>query len=212
MNNLFTERFSEYLNRNGYTDNSGTFVPSVPEDCRKLFEHFPSIVIDETLTINLYDMFIQDNAMKEIGAETEQMFTYYLRRTLDEALIIYVPKINIFIENYNKELMSRKVKLVANTKNTYNLTYQTDSTSTNANSDFLNPAIEDSLKIQAKTKNEATDNETRGQTGTVENTGDREQAYSWFKSNPQILEEIMKIKHVYIEALRYFDKLFMYVL
>lgn len=212
MNNLFTERFSEYLNRNGYTDNSGTFVPSVPEDCRKLFEHFPSIKIDETLTINLYDMFIQDNAMKEIGAETEQMFTYYLRKTLDEALIIYVPKINIFIENYNKDLMSRKVKLVANTKNTYNLTYQTDSKSTNANSDFLNPAIEDSLKIQAKTKNEATDNEARRQTGTVENAGDREQAYSWFKSNPQLLEEIMKIKHVYIEALRYFDKLFMYVL
>lgn len=212
MNNLFTERFSEYLNRNGYTDNSGTFVPSVPEDCRKLFEHFPSIKIDETLTINLYDMFIQDNAMKEIGAETEQMFTYYLRKTLDEALIIYVPKINIFIENYNKDLMSRKVKLVANTNNTYNLTYKTDSTTTNDNSDFLNPAIENSLKIQAKTKNEATDDETRRQTGTVENTGDREQAYSWFKSNPQLLEEIMKIKHVYIEALRYFDKLFMYVL
>lgn len=212
MNNLFTERFSEYLNRNGYTDNSGTFIPSVPEDCRKLFEHFPSIEIDDTLTINLYDMFIQDNAMKEIGAETEQMFTYYLRKTLDEALIIYVPKINLFIENYNNELMSRKIKLVANTKNTYNLKYQTDSTSTNANSDFLNPAIEDSLKIQAKTETEATDNETRGQTGTVENTGDREQAYSWFKSNPQLLEEIMKIKHVYIEALRYFDKLFMYVL
>lgn len=46
----------------------------------------------------------------------------------DEALIIYVPKINIFIENYNKDLMSRKVKLVANNKNTYNLTYQPDST------------------------------------------------------------------------------------
>lgn len=212
MNTLFTERFSEYLNRNGYTDNSGTFVPSVPEDCRKLFEHFPSIVIDDTLTFNLYDMFIQDNAMKEIGAETEQMFTYYLRKTLDEALIIYVPKINLFIENYNNDLMSRKIKLVANTKNTYNLKYQTDSTSTNANSDFLNPAIEDNLKIQAKTETEETGNETRGQTGTVENTGDREQAYSWFKSNPQLLDEIMKIKHVYIEALRYFDKLFMYVL
>ena len=212
MNNLFTERFSEYLNRNGYTDNSGTFVPSVPEDCRKLFEHFPSIVIDETLTINLYDMFIEDNAMKEIGAETEQMFTYYLRKTLDEALIIYVPKINLFIQNYNNDLMARKVKLLANSKNVYNLTFGVNSTSSNTNSDYMNPAIESAFKIQGKTENETVNSENRDQTGSVENTGDREQAYSWFKSNPQLLDEIMKIKHVYIEALRYFDKLFMYVL
>lgn len=212
MNTLFTERFSEYLNRNGYTDSSGTFVPSVPEDCRKLFEHFPSIKIDETLTISLYDMFIQDNAMKEIGAETEQMFTYYLRKTLDEALIIYVPKINLFIENYNNDLMSRKIKLLANSKNVYNLAFGVNSTSSNTNSDYMNPAIESAFKIQNKTETETTNSENRDQTGSVENTGDREQAYSWFKSNPQLLDEIMKIKHVYIEALRYFDKLFMYVL
>ena len=212
MNTLFTERFSEYLNRNGYTDSYGTFVPSVPEDCRKLFEHFPSIKIDETLTINLYDMFIQDNEMKEIGAETEQMFTYYLRKTLDEALIIYVPKITLFIANYNNDLMARKVKLLANSKNVYNLAFGVNSTSSNTNSDYMNPAIESAFKIQGKTENETVNSENRDQTGSIENTGEREQAYSWFKSNPQLLDEIMKIKHVYIEALRYFDKLFMYVL
>ena len=205
MNTLFTERFSEYLNRNGYTDSSGTFVPSVPEDSRKLFEHFPSIKIDETLTINLYDMFIQDNEMK-------QMFTYYLRKTLDEALIIYVPKITLFIANYNNDLMARKVKLLANSKNVYNLAFGVNSTSSNTNSDYMNPAIESAFKIQGKTENETVNSENRDQTGSIENTGEREQAYSWFKSNPQLLDEIMKIKHVYIEALRYFDKLFMYVL
>ena len=173
MNTLFTERFSEYLNRNGYTDSSGTFVPSVPEDCRKLFEHFPSIKIDETLTINLYDMFIQDNEMKEIGAETEQMFTYYLRKTLDEALIIYVPKITLFIANYNNDLMARKVKLLANSKNVYNLAFGVNSTSSNTNSDYMNPAIESAFKIQGKTENETVNSENRDQTGSIENTGER---------------------------------------
>ena len=108
--------------------------------------------------------------------------------------------------------MARKVKLLANSKNVYNLEFGVNSTSSNTNSDYMNPAIESAFKIQGKTENETVNSENRDQTGSVENTGEREQAYSCFKSNPQLLDEIMKIKHVYIEALRYFDKLFMYVL
>lgn len=212
MNTLFTERFEEYLKRNGYYNADGTLIPSVPEDCRKLFEHFPNFVIDETLSINFYDMFIQDNSFKEIGAETEELFTYYLRRTIDEALIEYIPKINIFIKNFNNDLMSRKVQLQSNGKNTYNLTFTDERTGSNVDSDYLNPANSNASILQGKTATDIQNDSTQKQTGDTSVTGSREQAYSWFKSNPQVLNEIMELKNIYLQALRHFDKLFMYVL
>lgn len=212
MTNLYTERFADYLNRNGYTDSDGTFIPSVPTECRKLFEHFPKFKIDESLTIDFYEMFKQYNEMKEIGAETEQLFTFYLTRTLKESLINYVPKVNLFLQNFNDSLLARKLKLNSSADNTYSVTSTDKNNGTGATKDYLNPIADDNSVLQGKTTTDSTNSRTSTENGNTTNTATVERAYSWFKSNADLLKQAMELKNIYLEALHSFDKLFMYTL
>lgn len=212
MTSLYTERFADYLNRNGYTDSQGTFIPSVPTDCRELFEHFPKFKIDESLTIDFYEMFKQYNETKEIGAETEQLFTHYLKRTLQESIINYIPKINLFLNNFNDKLLARKLELTSTANNTYEVT-NTDSNSGNmATKDFLNPVSDDTSVLQGKTTNDSTSSRNSKENGNTSTTATTERAYSWFKSNADLLRQALELKNIYLEALHSFDKLFMYTL
>lgn len=134
------------------------------------------------LDIDMWAMFKEDNLYREIGAETEHLFMHYLNRLTDNLLIKYVPKISIFIAKFN-ELFDRKVKLVEGTTGTY----------------FLNPMQQnntENLIIQDVSKYE----------------GNKEQAYSYFKSNPQIMKEILELQDIYNNCLEEFSKLFMGVL
>lgn len=133
-NALTTERFFEYLERNAYTDDSGTKIPSVPLDCLALFNQFPKLEVTEDLTLNLYEMFKTENYFKELGAETEQLFTWYLKKTLQQACTTYIPKMNIYLEKFNSRLLDRKISIENNETTTYNLTdtdkKDTDNTNT----------------------------------------------------------------------------------
>ena len=163
----YTERFSDYIANGG-------------ETYRELFDKFPKFTLGD-LNFSLYDLFIEDNSFREIGSETEELFSYYLRRTIDEALVIFVPKIQLFIDNFMK-VLDRKIELHSTDDSIY----------------YLNPVTSqrEQLKIQDKSTFD-----------TV-----REQSYSYFKSNGQLMKEMIDIENVFIQALRYFDKLFMGVL
>lgn len=321
-NALTTERFYEYLERNAYTDDSGTKIPSVPLDCLALFNQFPTIEITPELTLDIYEMFKTENYHKEIGAETEQLFTWYLKKTLQQACVTYIPKMNIYLEKFNTALLDRKISLVNSETTTYDvtdttnygetvtrsfdnytitddisgsetynnikdvetrqLTYDfgtTDTTTfdgTRVIADYLNPTVDatgntfggqtdgsttttaggynspaivqgsqkvtDSNKtVMGKTgqnkdggsvtnlksgdlgreedntrtytgsfADTKSGKDTKGKDGTIGTSGNREVAYSWFKSNPELLEQVMNLKNIFIDCLHYFDKLFMY--
>lgn len=83
------------------------------------FDKFPVFNLYD-LNLSMWDMFVEDNGIREIGAETEYLFKRYLNRLTDNLLIKYVPKINIFIDNFNS-LFDRKVKLTGDGKNKYYL-------------------------------------------------------------------------------------------
>lgn len=145
------------------------------------FDKFPVFNL-YNLNLSMWEMFVEDNGIKEIGAETEYLFKRYLNRLVDNLLVKYVPKIQLFIDNFNT-LFDRKVKLVEGATGTY----------------FLNPMQQnntENLIIQDVSKYE----------------GNKEQAYSYFKSNPQIMKEILELQDIYNNCLEEFSKLFMGVL
>ncbi len=145
------------------------------------FDKFPVFNL-YNLNLSMWEMFVEDNGIKEIGAETEYLFKRYLNRLVDNLLVKYVPKIQIFIDNFNA-LFDRKVKLTEGATGTY----------------FLNPMQQnntENLIIQDVSKYE----------------GNKEQAYSYFKSNPQIMKEILELQDIYNNCLEEFSKLFIGVL
>lgn len=145
------------------------------------FDKFPVFNL-YNLNLSMWEMFVEDNGIREIGAETEYLFKRYLNRLTDNLLIKYVPKIQLFIDNFNT-LFDRKVKLTEGATGTY----------------FLNPMQQNNtqnLIIQDVSKYE----------------GNKEQAYSYFKSNPQIMKEILELQDIYNSCLEEFSKLFMGVL
>lgn len=167
----YTETLDEFLSNNA----------EYKELIKAKFDKFPKFTL-YNLDISMWDMFVEDNGIREIGAETEYLFKRYLNRLVDNLLIKYVPKISMFIDNFN-ELFSRKIQLKDNGKNTY----------------FLNPMQDnDEAKIvmQNVDKTEVT----------------REQALLVFKSNPEILKQIMELEDIYNACLEEFSKLFMGIL
>lgn len=55
------------------------------------------------------EMFNERNYYKEIGAETDELFSHYFKVVVKEALVLYYDKITIQIENIDK-LMDRVVQ------------------------------------------------------------------------------------------------------
>lgn len=175
----YTETLSEYI------DNGGELF-------EEKFALFPVIEIGDT-EFNIKDLFIERYDLREIGAETEQLFAHYLNETLSDIIIEYVPKIEMFVANFNK-LMDRKVTL------SKSLTRQTGELGDNKY--YLNPVNADSTgKLQ--------NFDTYGSNVTEGVTETNDVAYSWFKTNPEILKQVMELKNIYITALDSFEKLFL---
>lgn len=65
-----------------------------------------------------------------------------------------------------------------------------------SNEYYLNPVLDGGGKLQDQTKN----------------SGEHDQAFGYFKSNPDIMKAILDIKEIYISVLKEFDILFMVVL
>ena len=143
---------------------------------------FPSFVIEDE-QISMYSMFKSRNLFKDIGCETDEMFEHELKRKLVEVAVEYNKKLTMYLANFDK-LFERVLTLEYSSDNKY----------------YLNPVLDfdGSLhgKIQDRTSNE----------------GNHQQAFGYFKSNPDIMKAILDIKDIYTQALREFDILFMVVL
>lgn len=187
-----------------YTMTLKEYIENGGELYTEKFALIPNFTLNN-LNLNLYDMFVEDNAYKEIGAETEQMFAYYLNAKLDEVVTEYVPKITMYISHFDK-LLDRTVELTR--KETEN--YDETGNGENKNKNYLNPSTvnEDNSTIEDMSK----------QNTSFANNRDRKideartVSFSSFTSNPEIMRQAMVLQNIYVECLRKFDVLFMGVL
>lgn len=173
----YTEVFEDYLRTHDIEGVENYFTLTI----KPKFNYFPTFSLVEDFNISFYEIFKERYDLREIGAETEELFEHYLNETINEAITKFIPKINIFIANFN-ELFSRKVKLEEQGENKF----------------YLNPV-----------NNTVTSNK---QQSASRYDGSREHVYGYFKSNPEIMEGILKLRDIYNEAVDYFDKVFMSVL
>ena len=90
----FTETFEEFLN-----NKSGNWLVNKLADIPSFKFKDEELNIDYTL---LFSNLIKNKyLLREIGAETEEMFEYYFDRKIDEIKIKYVPKVSMWINNFN---------------------------------------------------------------------------------------------------------------
>lgn len=169
----YTETLAEFLQHQEGTKEL--------QDIQDKFALFPKFDLYK-LDIDMWEMFKEDNLYREIGAETEHLFMYYLNRLTDNLLIKYVPKINLFISNFNA-LFDRKLKLSGDGKNHY----------------YLNP-MQDNTEAKLVMQN-VTDYEDN-----------RDIALAMFKSSPEIMKQIFELQDLYNDCLNEFSKLFMGIL
>lgn len=169
----YTETLAEFLQHQEGTKEL--------QDIQDKFALFPNFDL-YNLDINMWEMFKEDNLYKEIGAETEHLFMYYLNRLTDNLLIKYVPKINLFISNFNT-LFDRKLKLSGDGKNHY----------------YLNP-MQDNTEANIVMQN------------ITDYNDNRDIALAMFKSSPEIMKQIFELQDLYNDCLNEFSKLFMGIL
>ena len=186
MISLFTETLGDLLKNKGYGTAS---QDAALTEILTLMGKFPNFTFSEDLDISMTDLFLHKFDIREIGAETEELFMHYWRERTNELLIKYVPKIKMWLDNFNDLF-----------KFTVELTTTNNLTNANTNSYYLNPVNANSEKLS----NKDTSSETK--TGTVK----REVLQTvWGKTRAMILEQILNLKDVYNDCLNEFELIFM---
>lgn len=210
---LYTETLSELLENKGYGKENQN--PSLTE-VLQLFDKFPNFVFGENIDLNFTKMFIDMYDIREIGAETEELFLHYLREKTYQMIIKYVPQIQMWLDNFN-DLFKFTVSL--------NLTDTKTNSNTSQNTYFLNPANANTGISKTVVVNPETGQSTTTFTGgnlkveTLQNSDDngehkrviqRDVLQSvWGKTRADIMTKIFEIRSVYVECLNSFETLFM---
>lgn len=101
MITLFTETFNDFLARN---ENSTEWQKIV--DKINMFPHFTLGELD----FDMYTLIKEKFGIREIGDETESIFVFEFNEKLNELLIAYKPKIEMYIANF-ANVLERKLSL-----------------------------------------------------------------------------------------------------
>lgn len=163
-----------------YTELYETYKENGNPEYTELWEMFPTFDLDG-VEIDMYDMFFDKYRFREIGAESEELFSIFYKNKLEQMLVKYTPKINVFLNNW-ENLMNRKIQLSSNGSNTY----------------YLNPMTSTSENLKVDDKS------------SYENTTERPLSM-FGKTNAEVLEQVLKIKDIYNDCLEEFGTLFMMV-
>ena len=118
-----------------YTKLYKTYKEDGGNEYLSLWAKFPTFLLDD-LSFSMYDLFYDKYQLREIGAESETLFAIYYKAKLEQMLVKYVPKIQMFITKWNS-LMDRKIELSSSGSNSY----------------FLNPANTTSTNLKLDDKN-----------------------------------------------------------
>ena len=84
MESLYTETLEDLLENLGYgTENENPFLSS----CLEKMDLFPRFVFGENISISMKELFLEKYDIREIGAETEQLFLHFWNERTNELLI-----------------------------------------------------------------------------------------------------------------------------
>lgn len=100
MKSNYTQRFYEFLGEYATTSQWLSII--------NLFKAFPDVQIqytgerptDAPINFRFYDMFVSKYQLREIGAEDANIFYAYMTKKLQELIVEYTPKINLYFEKY----------------------------------------------------------------------------------------------------------------
>ena len=189
----FTERLETLLKNKHYGEDS---QDSSLTEVLNLMRQFPDFDFQSDavhITFAMETLFMQDYDLREIGAETEELFIHHWREKTNELLVKYVPKIKMWIDNFNDLFkFTVKLELEENKENSENESENiselgqissakqkaktTRTTDTNTNKYYLNPVSSstENLKVQdvdkSDSENNITDNDTENNTENTSNS------------------------------------------
>lgn len=218
-----------------YTETLQEYIDNGKNLHRELFDMFPKFTLN-SLNLDMYNLFIKKYDVREIGAETEQLFEHYLVETLNEMLIKYVPKISLYLENFS-QLMARSIQVDRTktlTKNENGTNQKSSSQSgsvssskdtSNDNKDYLNPiSSAENLKLQSSKKNDETVGleETNSNEEIISGSNSKDitetmtendyKVFGYFRDNAQVMQVALSIQSCYYDCIAEFEKIFMGVL
>lgn len=152
-------------------------------EVKAMFDKFPTFTFaDLDINYSVYDMFIERYDIHEIGAETDNLFFHYCREKVRENIVRYAPKMREYIQNFAKAF-ERQISYTENEDT----------------KQYLNP-----VNAAAGGANE------RVITHVI--TGrDRTNLIATFKTNTELLNELLNIEDIYNECLDTFNELFMQI-
>lgn len=195
MENDYTKRLSEVLEELGYGTEEQ--VQSLT-DILSLMDKFPDFVFNDDIEISMKNLFLQKYDIREICCEDTELFLHFWKERTNELLIRYVPKIQMWLDNFN-DLFKFTVRLTISDSNT-----TTDNTQ---NTYYLNPVNNSAqnLKVQDVDKS---DNE-----GTSVRTIQRDALQSvWGKTRAALMKQILELKDIYYDCLLAYENIFLGVM
>ena len=189
---LYTETLETLLKNKNYGEES---QDSSLTEVLGLMDKFPTFVFGEEISLDITTLFLQKYDIREIGAETEELFLHFWREKTNELLMKYAPKMQKWLENFDDlfkftvQLKKKQTRVGEdNSKNTY----------------FLNPVNvnPENLKVQdVDTNNSDFDH-------TIEETRDVLQSV-WGKTRADIMEKILNLKDIFNDCLSEYEVIFM---
>ena len=216
MESLYTETLEELLENKGYGTAS---QDAALTEILNLMGKFPAFVFGDNLSINFIDLFIQKFDIREIGAETEELFMHFWREKTNELLIKYVPKITMWLNNFT-ELFKFTVSLRTEENQNYS----------NGRQDtyYLNPVTASTGITKTVVVDEENNTTTTTFSGgnlktedvsSTDNSGQRKRVLDrdvlqsvWGKTRPIILKQIMELEDIYNSTIKEYNTIFMGVL
>lgn len=192
MISLYTETLETLLKNKGY---GGASQDASLTEVLELMSKFPTFVFGENIELSMVDLFLQKYDIREIGAETEELFLHHWREKTNELLMKYAPKMQKWLDNFD-DLFKFTVKLERD--------ITTNSSTNDKNTYYLNPvnANTTNLKVQ-----DVDDNQTQV---AISTHGERDVLQSvWGKTRADIMEKILNLKDIFNDCLSEFETIFM---
>ena len=192
MISCYTETLETLLKNKKYGEES---QDSSLTEVLALMDKFPSFVFGEEIELSIKTMFIQKYDIREIGAETEELFLHFWREKTNELLMKYAPKMQKWLDNFD-DLFKFTVRL--------NKEISRSGSDNNQNTYYLNPANAntENLKVQDVDKSDS------GFEHSI--TEDRDVLQSvWGKTRADIMEKILNLKDIFNDCLKEYETIFM---
>ena len=160
-----------------------------------LMDKFPDFIFGDDIEFSMKTLFLQKYDIREIGAETEEMFLHFWREKTNELLMKYAPKMQKWLENFD-DLFKFTVKLELDTRE--------NSSNNNKNTYYLNPVNSSTTNLKVQD----VDNSEGGNSRGIHTERDVLQSV-WGKTRADIMEKILNLKDIFNDCLSEYEVIFM---